>query len=61
MYFKLLYNPAPDAGYHARLFGENPKRLLFWTKDYPTKQGAIDACAEVRRDMRADTVIYDVD
>jgi uncharacterized protein YegP (UPF0339 family) len=61
MYFKLIYNPDPDAGYHARLYGENPKRILFWTKDYKVKQDAINACGDVRREMRADTPIYDVD
>lgn len=60
MYFKLIYNPAPRAGYHARLYSASGQ-LLFWTHDYKTKQQAVDVCAEVRRNMRSDAPIYDID
>lgn len=57
MYFKLIYTDKKL--YHARLCN-SAGAILFWTTEHATKQPVIDVCDEVRRNMKADTPIYDV-
>ena len=56
MYFKLIET---DAGFHARLFNAD-RQLVMWTKDHATKNAVVAVCAEIRREMNAETPIYDV-
>jgi uncharacterized protein YegP (UPF0339 family) len=57
MYFQIIYSDKKL--YHARLYNSGGT-ILFWTKEFTTKQPAIDVCAEVRRNMSTATPIYDV-
>lgn len=57
MYFKLIYTD--KRLYHARLCSSSGA-ILFWTKEFHTKQAAINVCEEVRKNMSTATPIYDV-
>jgi hypothetical protein len=58
MYFKLIYGEESRL-YHARLYNAR-KQLLFWTKEYATKDAVVAVCGEVKQNMNAEVPIYDV-
>jgi hypothetical protein len=56
MFFKLIET---DDGFHARLYNDD-RQLVMWTKDHVTKDAVVVVCGEIRRQMNAETPIYDV-
>ena len=57
MYFQLVFSD--KRLYHARLYNSTGA-IVFWTKEFTTKQPVIDLCDEVRRNLTPAVPIYDV-